>query len=320
MRRVRIATAALVGLACFATDARAQAPAYTESDGPALFARARDAWSAMTYPRVATYDVVVRVTQGSRTRGDRYAGVVRPASGDFRVGLFGEDELRHPYVPHGINVRWAFTLGINSGGRPVGQSGDNAGMGVGGTIVGEKPVEPFAIPQISPLYSFGVRGCAAAHVQREDDTGGLRRIGSVATVSRRYHVTYAGAETIDGDPALHLTLVPLIDPKRDRLRDLWIAPESYRVLQARVAGNFVGGAEAAVPWLIRFTSIGEATYVASETSEAPVRRGAAVFDRVEIRFERVAPDRGFTAELAFARPLAGGDLNVISEPPEAAGC
>ncbi|HEX3549709.1 MAG TPA: hypothetical protein VHT53_05005, partial [Candidatus Elarobacter sp.] len=142
-------------------------------------------------------------------------------------------------------------------------------------------------------------------------------------MTRRYRILFAGTETVDEKAALHLTLAPLVDPRRDRLRDLWIASDSFRPVRARVAGNFTGKAESGVPWLIAFTTVDDATYVASETSEGAVRRGTATFDRVEIRFENVRPDRSATADLRFARPRSVAGLNAIEEPPEtpvAGGC
>ncbi|HEX3548793.1 MAG TPA: hypothetical protein VHT53_00350, partial [Candidatus Elarobacter sp.] len=249
MRYARVPVVVAMLVAGWRTGAgAAEPPAYAPGDGPMLFARARDAWTAMRYPPLVTYDVAVRVTRASAVRGDRYAGVVRPATADFRVALMGEDEQLHPYVPHGVNVKWQITIGINSGGRGIGETADHASHAIGGPIAAEKSVEPYAIPELSPLYSFGIRACPAVSTTGSDELGGLRRIGSVATMTRRYRILFAGTETVDEQAALHLTLAPLVDPRRDRLRDLWLAPDSFRPVRARVAGNFTGKAESGVPW------------------------------------------------------------------------
>lgn len=272
----------------------------------------------MTYPPVLRYDVIVRVTSGNAHRADRYNGVALPATGDFRVNAFSLAEERHPYVPHGINVAYAIGVGVNSGARPFGKADDNASIGLGGPLVREKPVEPFAIPEVSPLYSFGIQSCPGRRVRRIEDSG-LKTIGSVTSANRRYRVTLIGTDAVDGRTAAHLSLLPLVDARRDRLRDLWIVPSTSYVVQARIAGNFIGAGETNVSWLIHFTTIDEVTYVDKETSEAPVRRGRAVFDTVEITFERIGPDRSKTSELPFAVPPSYGALNVIEEPKESFG-
>jgi hypothetical protein len=305
------------------TEVRAQgapAPAMAENNGQAMFAEARDVWSGMSYPEALDYDVVVSVTSGNLHRSDRYTGKVRPATGDFRVSKFSETERSHSYVPHGTNVSYSIGLGLNSGKRPFGKADDTATLSHEGSIAKEKPVEPFAIPELSPLYSFGIQRCAARHARRPDDDGGLKTIGGVSSANRRYSVTVADYAAVDGQPAVHLSLVPLIDSRRDRLRDLWLSPSTHRVLQARVLGNFTGKDESAVPWLIRFSTFDGATYLDTETSEAPVRRGPAVFDRVTIKFENIKPDTSSRSRLSFAIPADFSGLNVIEEPRNSNRC
>lgn len=300
---------------------RAQgAPAFAARDAEAdsLFARARETWSRMSYPELVDYDVIVSVIAAKKLHSDRYSGKARPAAGDFRVDKFSVAEVARPSVPHGINVTYSIGFGVNSGARPVGKTGDNTTMHLGGSLAQEKPVEPFAIPEVSPLYSFGIRSCADRSAAASE-VSGLKRIGGVTTASRRYRATVVGNETVDGVAAVHLVLAPLLDPHRDRLRDVWIDPSSGRVLRARVLGNFTGKAEASIPWLIRFTTVDGATYIATESAEAPFRRGNAVFDSVEIAFANIRPDRSATAGLSFAIPADYGALNAIQEPAESSG-
>jgi hypothetical protein len=145
----------------------------------------------------------------------------------------------------------------------------------------------------------------------------LRTIGSVATVRRRYRASVIGTERVDDGPALHLALTPLVDPARDRVRDLWVDPVTYAPLAARVAGNFTGRAERAVSWFIRFATVDGASAIATETAESPVMRGRTRYDRVVVRFENVAPRRG-PASPAFALRASDAGLNTIEEPPDCA--
>jgi hypothetical protein len=305
----------LWGLVSSAAPGAQAAPAAPPAgaDGAALFGQARSAWARMTYPRLVDYDVVVILLAGAARRVDRYHGQLEPASGAFRVRPFSQAEEAQPYVPHGTNVIWGLSVGVH-GNQPVTAPGGGATLHLGGWIAKETPVEPFAVPELSPLYSFGVRACPGVRVA-DPDVSGLRTIGSVFTLSRRYRITVIGTEPLDGTAATHLALVPLVDPRADRLRDLWLDPSTFAVLQARVAGNFAGKAEASVPWVIRFATLDGATYIESETSTAPVRRGKKTFDTVQIRFDAVRGDRG-SPGLAFALPPDYGNLNVVDEPPE----
>jgi hypothetical protein len=54
-------------------------------------------------------------------------------------------------------------------------------------------------------------------------------IATVVSVQRTYDAKLAGAETMEGRPAYHLTLRPLGDPQRLPLRDLWVDAQSFEV-------------------------------------------------------------------------------------------
>lgn len=307
-------SAALVAL--FVCSA-AGAPAADRIDGNVVFANARTAWAGMRYPALVSYDVVVRVTQGTRVRSDRYSGEAAPGKADMRVNTFSEDEALRPHVPHGITVGYTLGGDISSANQTAGQT--TASVAPPTTaITSETSDEVFSIPEVSPLYSFGIRPCIARSTLTTLAPGAPRTIGSLTLTKRRYLIAVAGSETINGQPTIHLTLTPLLDPRADRLRDLWIDARTNRAVQARVAGNFTGP-ETHVSWLITFASLGGATYIVSETSEGAVRHGASLFDRVEIRFEHVAADSRPESQFAFTLPLDTANLNLLEEPEEPGG-
>jgi hypothetical protein len=215
---------------CLGADAPSPAPSRADDDGAALFDRVRAAWAREAYPAVLDYTVVVTIASEMHERADRYAGEVQSATGEFRVAKFSVAEIAHPHEPHGIDVVWQIGAGFNTQRLPVGSGVpvDKDGLPkstvmlpkLGGYLAREAPVEPFAIPEVSPLYAFGMLSCASRVVRGADEGAALRTIGRTTTTTRRYRIRIVGSESVDGAATTHLALVPLVDAGRDRLRDL----------------------------------------------------------------------------------------------------
>jgi hypothetical protein len=65
-------------------------------------------------------------------------------------------------------------------------------------------------------------------------------IGHVRVRTRNYDVTFAGDETIQGLPVVHLALRPVGDTSKHILRDLWIDPRTDGVLRLHGVAPLVG--------------------------------------------------------------------------------
>lgn len=288
-----------------------------DGNAETIFEQARTAWSAMTYPSLVDYQIAVELKAAGRTRTDHYAGEVEPATGECRVHAFSAEEAANPYVPHGIDVRIGLSLGWGSG---HGGPGVAAPPQVPVLSVNVNPTPPpvtFGTPDISPLYSFGMRA-GQRHIASSDDASDLKTIGRILVLNRRYRVRLIERAPLDGLDAYHLGLEPLADPGRDRLRDLWVDASSYDVLQARILGNFTDRPATTVPWLIRFVSINGATYIASETAEAPLPNRPLTFEEVTISFKDVAQRHG-SPDLLFAIPHDLDARGHVFEPNESGG-
>jgi len=118
------------------------------------------------------------------------------------------------------------------------------------TIVGvaldarDRPDPPdFESRCLSPGYAFtfipqrhGVGGSALpldVPTPEPSDAAGPKTIGAITVRSRPYAVAFAGNETLDGKPVVHLTLRPYRDPDKHILRDLWIDPATDGVVGLR---------------------------------------------------------------------------------------
>ena len=286
------------------------------ANAEAIFERASAVWARMSYPSQLDYKIAVRLEANGSRKTDHYDGEVESATGECRVHAFSAEESANPYVPHGTNVRLSLSVGASSGGGGPGAA-PPAQVSVISTIVNSPKIISFGVPMISPLYSFGIRS-SDQRVDEHEDSSGPKTIGRVSTVRRRYTVRLIEQTSLDGVEVYHLGLDPLADPARDRLRELWIDTQTYAVVQARIAGNFVQKPATAVPWLIRFRTIDGATYILSETAERPMPNKPVAFDAVAISFGDFEQRHG-SPDLLFALP---NDLNApghVFEPNENGG-
>lgn len=286
-------------------------------DADAIFSRAQAVWAAQVYPTDISYAIVVRAGENGVDRFDHYAGEVLVPPDDRRVQAFSDEEQAHPAVPHGTNVVATVSVGYSSGRAPVGQdNAANRGQAASLSIPLSKPPAPtdlLGIPDLDPVYSFGLRRVErmqpTATSPRSDEP---RIIGKIVVEQRRYRVTFVGLESLDGTDAFHLALVPLRQPGRYRLRDLWVASATYATLKARVAGNFTTAPASTIPWTITFAQIDGATYIDREVAEAPMSRGGHTFT-AEVRFDRVLHNRG-PRSLRFAIPAELDSPLYLREP------
>lgn len=312
-RRTRVIvllTAVLIGATPFSAGAEDAAIPNPE----AIFERARTTLSEMAYPPLLDYRIAVTLHAGGTSRTDHYSGEVEPATGECRVHSFSVEEAANPYVPSGINVYFGLSAGAGSGHNGIGVAPPPEIPIVRKNVNPTPAPVTFGIPDISPLYSFGIRA-GGRQLANDDDASTLKTIGRVIVLGRRYNVRLIGRVPLDGVDAYHLGLDPLTDPNRDRLRDLWVGASTYDVLQARIAGNFTDKPASTVPWLIHFVTVGGATYIGTETAEAPLPNTPLTFDEVTISFDDFAPRHG-SPDLLFAIPYDLDAHGHVFEPNE----
>ena len=175
------------------------------------------------------------------------------------------------------------------------------------------PTDLLGIPELAPTYAFGLR--PGFRLATTTLGAGPTVIGRVGARTTFYKITVVGTEAVEDLETIHLRFEPLREPRRYRLRDLWVSSTDYWPAQARVFGNFTVEPEMSVPWLVRFVRINGATYVASETAAGRLRRGARTFESAVIRFERIRKHRG-PRDLRFAMPLDMDVPGLLIEPEQ----
>jgi len=260
------------------------------TDPDRAFASARDAVSAATYPRYASYVVMVRYTsnghpyvQGWSTFEDLRRRVVHAQT-------FSSYENMHPHVAKGIN----FGFG---------------GVGPSGV---QPPPDPLSRPYKPPqqdtqdtplgMVSFGINqdfGLARnappitatpnAH-DVDPDAPAPPLIGTTHVDVKLYDVTLLGDETDNGRTLVHLGLQPLRAPKANRLRELWLDEKTGLPVRARVAG--IGNAPPwnDVEWRIDYDVEGGAPYLQRETALAPLAAKQGVATDVSVSYENVTTE------------------------------
>lgn len=133
----------------------------------------------------------------------------------------------------------------------------------------------------------------------------LREITRVEANTRAYQVELAGSDPVLGQPALHLQLTPLRDPKINRLRDVWVDPVTFRTMQVRVQGILNGKPYDGIAWLVRYVVLEGRNYVQQISSEAPLNFGIDTsipkfeFDFIEYQFPATVPRFTFDTGTPF---------------------
>lgn len=242
-------------------------------DPYAIYERAREVWASQRYPSVVSYTVNVTAGNGGKPEQRHYHEYWTAANDRVYVKPpISDEQLAHPYKPSPGVAFYGWNIG-----------GPRNGTGVRDLI---------GVPVLAPNYSFGISTYLpasqltaaelVAEIRREyrdpapqkisalEQQTGLKTIALVTSSARAYRISLVGIEPEEDGRAYHLSLAPLREPLKYRLRDLWIDSHTYVTERARIGGNFTDVAAENVPWMVRFAQIGGATYIAREDAEKPL--------------------------------------------------
>jgi hypothetical protein len=284
---------------CILGLATSQASAATP-DPYQIYARARDVWTSQHYPPYLSYTIVVTVDEKGVEKTSHYSALYNAERNRVSMNGVSKEEQLDPHVPTGVNMsidpkRQFRTLFK----KPVGNP--------------EQAVDYLGVPMLAPNYSFGIapyvpeiassqadQAALVEEIRREfhdpmsaekarelAESEGLKEIGSVVSTERDYTIAYHGIESVGTCTAYHLSLRPTHSPQQFRLREIWIDTQTYATCQLVSEGNFVTSTVSTVPWLVTFTTIGGAQYIASESAQKPVGVGRHLYEKASIAFQNI---------------------------------
>ena len=238
-------------------------PAGQFATGPEIFRRTRELLRSLRYPPFISFAVNVRATVGSKPFAESFQSIVRTRDDIVATHTIPFATTNKPENPYGTDIK---ILGLR--------------LHPGHT---ENREEPFGVPQISPLYSFGLRPpgemLPSLFPTPEPQATGIRSLGQVETLGQDYEVTLAGVEPYGSRYAYHLALRPLGDPSRYRIRELWIDTQVFVPRKLRSAGIFQEGLATTLTWDVTYTVIDGYWLMDRETTESTIHTGGSLFSR-----------------------------------------
>jgi hypothetical protein len=262
-------------------------------DPQAVYEAARKAWAFTSYPRYANYAVSVHYRNGAVVVTRRYDTLEDLRRAIVFAHTFSREETANPSFPHGVNI------GI-----------------LGATLNEAQEADPIGPLALAVTYDFGISlGSPPTQIAQMGSEitapARLQVIGRSGAVALTYTVRLI--EMLDGGHTFHLGLTPLRDPKRFRLREMWVTAGSFITQKILIAGNFSRSPYTEVPWLITFTQIDGGPYIAREVAQGPLDFGdAGSLDDVSITFDDITSTSALPPYGTVG--INGGPAEFVTEP------
>ncbi|MDQ6942598.1 MAG: hypothetical protein M3169_08815 [Candidatus Eremiobacteraeota bacterium] len=284
-------------LAALLDTAPAAASPLTLSPADALYAAARRARSESAYAHYAVYATVVAFRNNGHQVVETWNTVEDLRRRLVHAHAINREEAAHPHIARGTNIGFG---GIGPSG--VLQLPPGAMPPKGRTANPERASGPIGQLSFAVDQDFGLAlnappiGATANMSEVASAVSTLQKIGRTGTVARTYDVTDLGDLTENGAVLHHLSLRPLRDPRRYRLRELWLDAKTSLPLRAIVAGIGNRGPLDAVDWRIEFKQLEGGTYIARETALAPLNTDDGRLVEVTITFAELRATNRLTPE------------------------
>jgi hypothetical protein len=264
------------------------------STADALFAAARRARSESAYPHYAVYATVVRFRYGNHPVISTWDTVEDLRRRLVHAHGLSREEAAHPHVPHGIN----FSINAGPGGlMPAGEL-----PATGRPLNPESQDDPIGQLSFAVDQDFGIAldaqtiSATTNLSEVASSVTTLQRIGRTGTIARIYDVTDLGDVAENGVALHHLGLRPLRDPRRYRVRELWLDAKTSLPVRAIVAGIGNRAPLDGVRWRVDFAQVEGGTYLVRETALEPLNTHDGTLTGVTITFEELRPTNRLTPQ------------------------
>jgi len=120
-------------------------------------------------------------------------------------------------------------------------------------------------------------------------------------------------EMLDNGMTYHLGLTPVADPKRYRLREMWVSAQTFITQKVLIAANFSRQPYTEVPWLVTFRQIDGGPYISEERAVGALDFGdAGSLEDVTISFEGLASTSALPPYGTVG--IDGGETKFVTEP------
>ena len=272
----------------------AASPPASSTAAEALYAAARRARSESAYAHYAVYATVVSFRHNGHQIVSTWNTVEDLRRRLVHAHALSREEAAHPHVPHGTN------FGV--GGGPSGVMGPGVMPPKGRTTNPEPTNDPIGQLSFAVDQDFGLAltappiGATSNMSDVATTVTTLQKIGRTGTVARTYDVTDLGDLTENGVVLHHLGMRPLRDPRRYRLRELWLDAKTSLPLRAVVAGIGNRWPLDAVDWRVEFKQLEGGTYIWRETALTPLDTDGGRLDDVTITFADLRATNRLTPE------------------------
>jgi len=220
------------------------------ADAQAIYLKALGVLRTLTYPRYISFVVTTGSIIGGKPFVESFRSLVKADTDVVVTHAIPFASTNVPESPYGFNIPILTAL-LRRGPR---RSFD----------------EPFGTPEISPLYSFGLRRLTIPDAENPEPlpspNSDVPSLGRVMSVAHYYDVSLVGIEPYGPRYAYHLRLAPVSDPGVYRVRDLWVDTQAFVIWKLRSAGIFDGGEASAASWDATYSVVDGHWLLATESS------------------------------------------------------
>ena len=237
-----------------------------------IFETALHTLRTFDYPSVVSFIVTSRSTVNGKPFVESFRSSARTSDGVVTTHTVPVATTNLPENPWG----WRINIPIIGSLFPSQRKGNYS--------------QPFGVPEISPMYTFGLtprKPAAFPGMRTPEPVIDIKELGRIVTVGRFYDVSLLGIEQYHSRYTYHLKLVPLDRPDYYRLREVWIDTQAYIIWKLRSQGIFDSGPATTVPWDAEYTVVDGRWFMASETTASTIRTGGFLANTPPVNYQGV---------------------------------